>query len=171
MKTFKELQKELEEHPNLRTRIVKAINPMDRLRDKMDDLKKLPGKAKDAAIDKLKDTMDKVNPMSPINKKVTIAEMMNALAAPVALADTASITATAATNAGRTNVFPDTSQNTTVTLPTPSAGLSFRFIYGGAAADAESHIIKTTGNTLFFKGALVHHDTNQTGQTLSLIHI
>ena len=31
---------------------------------------------------------------TPINKKVTIAEMMNALAAPVALADTASITAT-----------------------------------------------------------------------------
>ena len=60
---------------------------------------------------------------TPINKKVTIAEMMNALAAPVALADTASITATAAVNAGRTNVFPDTSQNTTVSLPTPSAGL------------------------------------------------
>ena len=40
---------------------------MDKLRDKMDDLKKLPGKAKDAAMDKLKDTMDKVNPMSAIN--------------------------------------------------------------------------------------------------------
>ena len=73
MKTFKELRRELEEHPNLRTRIIKAINPMDKLRDKMDDLKKLPGKAKDAAIDKLKDTMDKVNPMSPINKKITMA--------------------------------------------------------------------------------------------------
>ena len=73
MKSFKELRGELEEHPNLRTRIVKAINPMDKLRDKMDDLKKLPGKAKDAAMDKLKDTMDKVNPMSPINKKVTMA--------------------------------------------------------------------------------------------------
>ena len=72
MKTFEELRRELEEHPNLRTRIVKAINPMDKLRDKMDDLKKLPGKAKDAAIDKLKDTMDKVNPLSPINKKVTM---------------------------------------------------------------------------------------------------
>ena len=68
MKTFKEY---IKEHPNLRTRIVKAINPMDKLRDKMDDLKKLPGKAKDAAMDKLKDTMDKVNPLSPINKKVT----------------------------------------------------------------------------------------------------
>ena len=97
---------------------------------------------------------------TPINKKVTIAELENALAATVLLADTASITATAATNAGRTNVFPDVSQATTVTLPTPSAGLSFRFIYGGAAADAESHIIKTTGNTLFFKGALTHLDTD-----------
>ena len=64
MKTFKEY---IKEHPNLRTRIIKAINPMDKLRDKMDDLKKLPGKAKDAAMDKLKDTMDKVNPMSAIN--------------------------------------------------------------------------------------------------------
>ena len=80
--------------------------------------------------------------------------------APVALADTASITLTAATNAGRTNVFPNTSQNTTVTLPTPSAGLSFRFIYGGAAADATDHIIKTAGNTIFFKGAITHLDTD-----------
>ena len=64
MKTFKEY---IKEHPNLRTRIIKAINPMDKLRDKMDDLKKLPGKIKDKAIDKLKDTMDKVNPLSAIN--------------------------------------------------------------------------------------------------------
>ena len=97
---------------------------------------------------------------TPINKKVTIAEMVNALAAPVALADTAAITATAATNGGRTNVFPNTGQNTTVTLPTPSAGLTFRFIYGGAAADATDHIIKTAGNTIFFKGALTHLDTD-----------
>ena len=37
MKTFKELRGELEEHPNLRTRIVKAINPMDKLIDNIDD--------------------------------------------------------------------------------------------------------------------------------------
>ena len=73
MKTFKELRGELEEHPNLRTRIVKAINPMDKLRDLADTIKKLPGKTKDAAMDKLKKQMDKVNPMSDINKKVTIA--------------------------------------------------------------------------------------------------
>ena len=68
MKTYKEY---IKEHPNLRTRIIKAINPMDKLRDKMDDLKKLPGKVKDKAIDRLQKTMDKVNPLSPINKKVT----------------------------------------------------------------------------------------------------
>jgi len=64
MKTFKEY---IKEHPNLRTRIMKKINPMEIMRDKMDDLKKMPGKIKDKAIDKLKDTMDKVNPMSAIN--------------------------------------------------------------------------------------------------------
>ena len=68
MKTFKEY---IKEHPNLRTRIVKAINPMDMLRDKMDDLKKLPGKVKDKAIDSLQKKMDAVNPLSPINKKIT----------------------------------------------------------------------------------------------------
>ena len=69
MKTFKEYC--ITEHPNLRTRIIKAINPMDKLRDKLDDLKKLPGKVKDKAIDSLQKKMDKVNPLSDINKKVT----------------------------------------------------------------------------------------------------
>ena len=69
MKTFKEYC--LTEHPNLRARIIAKINPMDAIRDKMDDLKNLPGKIKDKAMDKLQKTMDKVNPLSPINKKMT----------------------------------------------------------------------------------------------------
>ena len=69
MKTFKEYC--LTEHPNLRARIIAKINPMDAIRDKMDDLKNLPGKIKDKAMDKLQKTMDKVNPLSPINKKIT----------------------------------------------------------------------------------------------------
>ena len=64
MKTFKEY---IKEHPNLRARIIAKINPMDALRDKMDDLKKLPGKIKDKAMDKLKDKMDAINPLSAIN--------------------------------------------------------------------------------------------------------
>ena len=71
MKTFKEY---IKEHPNLKTRILAKINPMDALRDKMDDLKKLPGKVADKAVDKLKDTMDKINPMSPINKMKTLSD-------------------------------------------------------------------------------------------------
>ena len=106
---------------------------------------------------------------TPINKKVTIAELENALSASVALADSAAVTLTAATNGGRTNVIADVSQTSPYTLPTPSAGLSFRFIYGGAATDASTHIIKTSGNTLFFKGALVHHDTNNTRQSSDVV--
>ena len=64
MKTFKEY---IKEHPNLKARIIAKINPMDKLRDKMDDLKKLPGKIKDKAVDKLKDKMDAINPLSAIN--------------------------------------------------------------------------------------------------------
>ena len=71
MKTFKEY---IKEHPNLRARIIAKINPMDALRDKMDDIKKLPGKIKDKAMDKLKDTMDKVNPLSDLNKMKTMAD-------------------------------------------------------------------------------------------------
>ena len=70
MKSFKELRRELEEHPNLRTRIVKAINPMEIIRDKMADLKKQGGLT-GIAKDKLKKELDKVNPMSPINKMKT----------------------------------------------------------------------------------------------------
>ena len=69
---------------------------------------------------------------TPINKKVTIGEMENALRAPVTLADASSTTLTAATNAGRTNMVVDVSQASTYVLPTPSAGLTFKFIYIGA---------------------------------------
>ena len=106
---------------------------------------------------------------TPINKKVTIAEMVNALAAPVTLADAASTTLTAATNGGRTNMVVNVSQNSTYILPTPSAGLTFKFIYIGAATDASSHIFKTAGNSIFFKGALQHNDNNQTGQTTNTV--
>ena len=57
------------EHPNLKARIIAKINPMNAIRDKMDDLKKLPGKLKDKAIDNLQKKMDKINPLSPLNKK------------------------------------------------------------------------------------------------------
>ena len=106
---------------------------------------------------------------SPINKKVTIAQMVNALAAPVTLADASSTTLTAATNGGRTNMVIDTGQASTYVLPTPSAGLTLKFVYIGAATDTSSHIWQTAGNTIFFKGVLIHHDLNVTGQTSNVV--
>ncbi len=59
---------------------------------------------------------------TPINKKVTIGEMMNALRAPVALTD-AAVTLTEADHAGRIILLPDYQTTRIVTLPTPSAGM------------------------------------------------
>ena len=69
MKSFKEYC--TTEH-TLTSRILKKINPLNKLRDKMDDLKDMPGKLKAKAIKKLKDKIDKVNPMSAVNKMKTM---------------------------------------------------------------------------------------------------
>ena len=106
---------------------------------------------------------------TPINKKVTIGEMNNALTAPVVLTD-ASASITEATHAGRTVVTIDNSADRTFTLPTPIAGMSFKFIYGHTAADGHDVIIAAgSGNSIFFKGGVVHHDTDQTGQTSAMV--
>ena len=106
---------------------------------------------------------------TPLNKKVTFGEMFNAMHAPVTLADASSTTLTAATNGGRVNMVVDTSQNSTYVLPTPVAGLTFKFIYIGAATDSSSHIFATAGNTIYFKGVLAHHDLNNTSQTTNVV--
>ena len=95
---------------------------------------------------------------TPTNKKVTIGEYANALMAPVTLADTASITLTEATHAGRLIIVPDVAQTTTITLPTPIAGMSFHFVgplIALATEDTNSIVISAgTGNSIFFKGRL-----------------
>ena len=106
---------------------------------------------------------------TPTNKKVTIGEYANALNAPVILTD-ASASLTEATHAMRTVVTIDNSADRTFTLPTPIAGMEFKFIYGHTAADGHDVLISAgTGNTLFFKGGVVHHDTDQTGQTSAMV--
>ena len=106
---------------------------------------------------------------TPTNKKVTIGEYANALNAPVILTD-ASASLTEATHAMRTVVTIDNSADRTFTLPTPIAGMEFKFIYGHTAADGHDVIISAgTGNSIFFKGGVVHHDTDQTGQTSAMV--
>ena len=106
---------------------------------------------------------------TPINKKVTVGEWENACRAPVVLTD-ADTTITEATHGGRTMVSINVSADRTYTLPTPIAGMTFKFIYGHTAADGHDVLITAgSGNTLFFKGSVVHHDTDQTGQTSAMV--
>ena len=102
---------------------------------------------------------------TPTNKKVTIGEYANALMAPVTLADTAAISLTEATHAGRLIIVPDVAQTTTITLPTPIAGMSMHFVGPLHAADADETedtnsvvIAAGTGNSIYFKGRLTFND-------------
>ena len=102
---------------------------------------------------------------TPTNKKVTIGEYANALMAPVTLADTAAISLTEATHAGRLIIVPDVAQTTTITLPTPIAGMSMHFVGPLSAADADETedtnnvvIAAGTGNSIYFKGRLTFND-------------
>ena len=109
---------------------------------------------------------------TPTNKKVTIGEYANALNSPVILGAT-SESLTEATHAGRMLIIPNVGTACTYTLPTPIAGMTFRFLgpHLLAAADGHSVLIACgTGNSIFYSGQIVHHDTDQTGQTTAVIY-
>lgn len=57
-------------------------------------------------------------------------------------------------NSGLPHVVPNLTANCTITLPTPKAGLVYRFQYGGAAADAQNWIITTASDTNYFAGGV-----------------
>ncbi len=102
---------------------------------------------------------------TPTNKKVTIGEYANALMSPVTLADHASSnTLTEAAHAGRLIIVPDVAQTTTITLPTPIAGMSMHFVGPLLAAGEETEdtnnvvIAAGTGNSIYFKGRLTFND-------------
>jgi hypothetical protein len=78
---------------------------------------------------------------------------------PITLGDE-NTTLTATANAGRTNVVPAITGNRTLTLPSPTAGIWFKFIYGGAAEEAENLIIDTGADANFFIGGVIHLDSN-----------
>tara|TARA_R110000751_G_C13702447_1_gene473520 strand:+ start:388 stop:909 length:522 start_codon:yes stop_codon:yes gene_type:complete len=78
---------------------------------------------------------------------------------PITLGDE-NTTLTATANAGRINVVPAITANRTLTLPSPTAGIWFRFIYGGAAEEAENLIFDTGSDTNYYIGGIVHLDSN-----------
>ena len=104
---------------------------------------------------------------TPINKKVTVGEMLNALKAPVALAQGA-IGITAALHSHRISIIPDQAAgNPSITLPTPEGGEVFRFQYGGAAADAHNTLIVPPAG-VDYEGSLAFFDSdNETSVIVS----
>ena len=78
---------------------------------------------------------------------------------PIVLAD-GDITIVNTTHGGRVNIVPDGGQDNTYTLPAPEAGVAYKFVYGGGAADATDAIFITPGNSNFYKGNITHLDTN-----------
>ena len=110
---------------------------------------------------------------TPTNKKVTIGEYANALMAPVTLADTAAISLTEATHAGRLIIGPNVGQTSTWTLPTPIAGMSMHFVgplIAAATEDTNSVVISAgAGNSIFFKGRLTFLDIDATASDVSIV--
>ena len=76
-----------------------------------------------------------------------------------------------AANSGKTHIIPDLTADTVITLPTAAADLYYKFIYGGVAADAQDWIIKTGSNTNFYKGGVLHLDTNAGAGTDELVPV
>ena len=74
-----------------------------------------------------------------------------------------------ADDSGKIHVIPDLTADSTFTLPTEEAGLSYEFWYGGTAADAHDWTIKTTGNSNYFVGGLVMHDTDDGGDDTAVV--
>ena len=58
------------------------------------------------------------------------------------------------TNSGVLHVFPNLTADITVTLPSPKKGLSYRFMFGGAAADAQDWIFVTGSASNYFVGGV-----------------
>ena len=99
---------------------------------------------------------------TPTNKKVTIGEYANALKAPVTGTD-AALTVTEALHGGRMVLQINVSADRIMTLPTPIAGLTFRFCSTGLTA-ADGHDIQFQisggGTSLYYIGGITFLDTD-----------
>ena len=78
---------------------------------------------------------------------------------PVTIADAATYTVLSQ-NSGLRHYLPDLTQDCTITLPAPKAGLWFEFAYKGIAADASNWIIDTGSNTNYYIGGLAFNDND-----------
>ena len=86
---------------------------------------------------------------------------------PVSVSDAATYTVLAK-NSGKVHLMPNLTADCTITLPAAANGLAYKFIYTGAAADAQDWIINTAATTSLYKGGLVHadHDAGSAGDEI-----
>ena len=99
---------------------------------------------------------------TPTNKKVTIGEYANALKAPVTHTD-AVLAVTEALHGGRMVLLINVSADRIITLPTPIAGLTFRFASTGlTAADGHDQQFQISGGgtSLYYIGGVTFLDTD-----------
>jgi|TARA_B110000240_G_C13271772_1_gene356163 hypothetical protein len=98
---------------------------------------------------------------TPLNKKEVIGDFFNANSSVVVLGNE-DTTLTEATHAHRVLTFANISADRTYTLPTPKAGMVFRFQYQFTAADGHDILIQPaeTDNSEFYKGSLTHFDSD-----------
>lgn len=72
---------------------------------------------------------------------------------PVVIPDAATYTVKES-DSGCLHIFPNLTADITVTLPAPAEGLSYRFQYGGAAADAQDWIFVTGSASNYYVGGV-----------------
>lgn len=63
-----------------------------------------------------------------------------------------------ATNSGKIHAVPDLTADCTFSLPTEASGLNYKFVYAGAAQDAQDWIIQSTANGNPYKGGCTDFD-------------
>ena len=98
---------------------------------------------------------------TPLNKKETIGDFMNAMNSVVVLPNEAT-TLTEALHAHRILTIANISGDRIYKLPTPKPGLVFRFQFQHTAADGHDIVIQPveTDNSEFYKGSLTHFDSD-----------
>ena len=89
---------------------------------------------------------------------------------PVLLTDAAT-TLTLAAHGGKTCVIPNVSADRVFTLPTPTAVGQYIHLIGtpGAADGHDVSVATGSDNTVYYTGGIIHHDTDNTGQTSATV--
>lgn len=93
---------------------------------------------------------------------LTTADVTKASTSIVIVPTNATYTVLAA-NSGKTHVIGDQACDTTINLPAEAAGLYYKFIYVGAAADAQDWIITSGATANYFVGGVAQSDPGGVG--------